>query len=132
MYGIQGIDDEEALRQLLGTSPLDTAPQNFQAQQQATPMSGLLGGTGALSQDLQALADSDALAQMAQWAHAGGGGGGTAAGRIAQQQGANQQALSRGGSGLGGLLGSVAMGALTSGISRGIGGLAKKFLKRGV
>lgn len=130
MYGIEGIDDEEALRQLLGTSPLDTAPQEFQAQQMAEPASGLLGDTGALSQDLQALADSDALAQMAQWAHAGGGGG-AAAGRIAQQQAANQQALSRGGSGLGSLLGSVAMGALTGGISRGIGGLAKKIFTKG-
>ena len=63
MYGIEGIDDEEALRQLLGTSPLDTAPQEFQAQQMAEPASGLLGDTGALSQDLQALADSDALAK---------------------------------------------------------------------
>lgn len=129
MYGIQGIDDEEALRQLLGTSPLDTTPQEFQAQQQATPMSGLLGDTSLLSQDLQALADSDAAAQMAQWAHAGGGG--TAAGRIAQQQAANQQALSRGGSGFGSLLGSLAMGALTGGIGRGIGGLAKKFFTKG-
>lgn len=92
MYGIQGLDDEEALRQLLGTSPLDTASEAFQAQQEAAPMSGLLGDTGELSQDLQALADSDAQSQMAQWAHAGGGGG-AAAGRIAQQISANQNAL---------------------------------------
>lgn len=100
MYGIQGLDDEEALRQLLGTSPLDTAPQAFQAQQEAEPMPGLLGDTSALSQDLQALADSDALSEMKQWAHAGGGGG-AAAGRIAQQQSANQNALASKGDGFG-------------------------------
>lgn len=102
MYGIEGIDDEEALRQLLGTSPLDTAPQEFQAQQQATPMSGLLGDTGVLSQALQALAGSDAQAEMERWAHAGGGAGaGAGAGRIAQQQAANQNALGSRGSGFG-------------------------------
>lgn len=100
MYGIQGLDDEEALRQLLGTSPLDTAPQEFQAQQQATPMPGLLGDTGVLAQDLQALANSDAQSEMERWAHAGGGIG-AGAGRIAQQQAANQNALGSRGSGFG-------------------------------
>lgn len=103
MYGIDGIDDEAALRQLFGTTPLDNLPESFQAQQLA-PVQGLLGDTSGLA-DLQALADgrgSDIAALMAQ-AYGGntGGGGqnrlanlhGAAQGAEAQRKANQQQSL---------------------------------------
>jgi len=90
MYRIPGIDDEEALRQLLGTTPYDEAPQGFQPQQTQIQQ-GLLGDTSGLQQEMQALADSDAGAQLAQWAQFGAGGGGT--NRAASQRAANENAI---------------------------------------
>lgn len=92
MYGIQGIDDQEALRQLLGTSPMDYGvTQGFQPQQTQQLTQGLLGDTSGLQQEMQALADSDAGAQLAQWAQFGAGGGGT--NRAASQRAANENAI---------------------------------------
>lgn len=97
MYRIPGIDEEESLRQLLGATPYDNAPQGFQPQPTQIQQ-GLLGDTSGLEADLQSLANSDAGAQLAQWAQMGAGGGGQ--NRIAQQQATNQQAMSNKGGGL--------------------------------
>lgn len=92
MYGIDGIDDEAALRQLLGTTPLDSLPEGFQAQSpEITP--GLFGDTSGLAQDIQALADgggSDIAALMAQAYGGNTGGGGQS--RLANLRGAAQNA----------------------------------------
>lgn len=131
MYGIYGIDDEESLRQLLGTTPLDDDPEVYQAQQAPPPdiASGLLGDTGGVTQQLEDMtADgSDVAALMAQTAQ--GYNPGIGANRIAQQQQANQAAIqqaqqSRGG----GLLGKLANIALNIGIGNMVGGW---FPKRG-
>lgn len=90
MYGIDGIDDEAALRQLLGTTPLDNLPEGFQTQPpEITP--GLFGDTSGLAQDIQALADSggsDIAALMAQAYGGNTGGGGQ--NRLANLRGAAQ------------------------------------------
>ena len=92
MYGVDGIDDEAALRQLLGTTPLDNLPEGFQAQPTAiTP--GLFGDTSGLAQDIQTLADgggSDIAALMAQAYSGNYGGGGQ--NRIANLRGSAQNA----------------------------------------
>lgn len=131
MYGIYGIDDEEALRQLLGRTPLDDDPDVYQAQQTPPPdmATGLLGDTGGVTQQLDDMTTdgSDIAALMAQTAQ--GTNSGIGAARIAQQQQANQAAMqqaqqSRGG----GLLGKIANIALNIGIGNMVGGW---FPKRG-
>ena len=129
MYGIYGIDDEESLRQLLGTTPLDDDPEVYQAQQAPPPdiASGLLGDTGGVTQQLEEMTEdgSDVAALMAQTAQ--GYDHGIGANRIAQQQQANQAAIqqaqqSRGG----GLLGKLAGIALNIGIGNMVKGWIPK------
>ena len=93
MYGIKGLDDQQYLQQLLGTSPYDETPQQgFQPQQTQTE-TGLLGDTSNLEAEMQALANSDPSAQLAQWAQAGAGGGG--ANRAASQRAASENAIAQ-------------------------------------
>lgn len=129
MYGIYGIDDEEALRQLLGRTPLDDDPDVYQAQQTPPPdmATGLLGDTGGVTQQLEDMTvdGSDVAALMAQTAQ--GYNPGIGANRIAQQQQANQAAIqqaqqSRGG----GLLGKIASIAANIGLNNWIGGMFPK------
>lgn len=131
MYGIYGLDDEESLRQLLGTTPLDDDPEVYHAQQVPPPdiASGLLGDTGGVTQQLEDMTEdgSDVAALIAQTAQ--GFNPGIGANRIAQQQQANQAAIqqaqqSRGG----GLLGKIAGIALNIGLGNMMGGW---FPKRG-
>lgn len=131
MYGIYGLDDEESLRQLLGTTPLDDDPEVYQAQQVPTPdiASGLLGDTGGVTQQLEDMTEdgSDVAALIAQTAQ--GFNPGIGANRIAQQQQANQAAIQQAQQGRGGgLLGKIAGIALNIGLGNMMGGW---FPKRG-
>lgn len=131
MYGIQGFDDEETLRQLLMPNN-ETDGGDFQAQPtQAPELAQLLaGGTEQPLQDMSELGSGNAQnmadvgRQIANSAMAAG------ANRIAQQQTANQAAMqqdqqSRGG---GSLLGSLLKIGANIALNKWIGGM---FPKRG-
>lgn len=129
MYGIQGFDDEEALRQLL--MPRSEAPnEGFQAQpMQAPELAQLLGGD--VTQQMQDMGEDGSDTAQAMYAlgqQLGANGAAAGRNRIAQQQAANQAAMQQDQQNKGGLLsGLLKLGAGVA-LNNWLGGM---FPKRG-